>query len=343
MAVTKKTQSTLITGAKEFKKNVDILLGSEIPTKRLIGVLSLYGRLYYDWTLSTDIIEWRGPIQRLIKCKSNTITGDMFLRQLTFEDFNKRISKLAECFKTRKTFEMEYHLSLGDNLYCLIEEKAELLFTQAGIPAKILGSIYVLPQALALKQKSPVIKDKETGVLSASELEKMLSASILKSQRDKIYGAFISLSVDKLTNIVALSGEDGLKKVLNFVVQNLQKNIRENDSIGRLNGNTFGLVLHNCDRWGIVSASERLLDAIQKTELSIGNLNAPISVSSGGAVYPCETLASHDLMHEAELALMDAQQTRGISRYWAPSIIKGGSDKPPEKKATPKGRRRKID
>ena len=97
----------------EFQKNVNTLLKSDTQAKRLIGVMSLYGRLYYDWTLSNDLIEWRGPIQNLLGTKSKTITGDMFLRKLTLDDYKKRMSALAKCFKDRSSFEIEYHLKLG--------------------------------------------------------------------------------------------------------------------------------------------------------------------------------------------------------------------------------------
>lgn len=345
MVITNRDKSDLVKKEqKAFKKNVDTLLHSEAKTKRLIGVLTLYGRLYYDWTLETDIIQWRGPIQYLIGSKSNTVTGDMFLKSLTFDDFQKRISLLSTSFETRNSFSIDYHLPMGDELFCLVQENAELLFTKEGVPAKMLGSIQVLPQALTLKSKPTLAKDEQTGVFSSTEIEKMLSASILRSQREKNYGAFVALSIDKLTKIAALAGEQGVDKVINFVSKSLKENIRDKDQIGRLNGNTFGLVLYNCDRWGIVAASERLIDALHRTPLDLGRGQSPqLSVSSGGAVFPCETLSAPEIIREANLALMDAQQTRGISRYWGPSIIKGGSDRPPLKKAAPKGKRRMID
>ena len=92
----------------DFKDKVDILLHSEAQAKRLIGVMSLYGRLYYDWTLANDVIEWRGPIQLLLGTKSTIVTGDMFLRKLTMDDFNLRISELSRCFKARKSFKIDY-------------------------------------------------------------------------------------------------------------------------------------------------------------------------------------------------------------------------------------------
>ena len=194
-----------------------------------------------------------------------------------------------------------------------------------------------------MKPKAKDSKDKETGVLSDMELEKTLSAAILRSQREKTYGAYIAISIDKLTNIAALSGESGVKKVIKFVADTLRDAIRGDDAMGRITGNTFGMVLYNCDRWGIVAASERLLGKVQEAQIQIGSENTQLTVSSGGAVFPCDTLSAAEIMAEADVALVDAQNTRGISRFWAPSIIKGGSDKPPEQKEAPKGKRRMID
>lgn len=327
-----------------LKKNIDTLLASENKAKRLIGTLSLYGRLYYDWTLGSDIIEWRGPIQHLLGTKSNIMSGDQFLKKLTLEDFNARIKKIAECFKTRQSFEIEYHLPVGEGLYCPIIENAELLFTQNGTPAKILGSIIIPPQALALKPKDKGQKDKETGLLTDMELEKTLSAAILKAQRSKTFGAYICVSIDRLSNITAMAGKTGVSKVIKFISETLCTNVRDNDAVGRLAGNTFGLVLPDCDRWGIVSASERLLGAVQETQIKMGHKDFQLTMSSGGAIFPCETLSAAEIMKEADVALLDAQNTRGISRYWAPSIVKGGPETPPEPpKRQAKGKRRKVD
>lgn len=328
---------------QDFNNNVNTLLHAESSVKRLIGVMSLYGRLYYDWTLASDIIEWRGPVQLLFGSKSNITTGDTFLKKLTLEDFKLRIAELSHCFKTRKSFEIQYHLHLGEGYYCVVEENAELLFTRDGRAAKILGSIKIRPQALSMKPKPHEVMDKDTNVLNDNELEKALTSSILKSQRDNVYGAYISLSIDKLTNLIAFAGESGVKKVIKFIVDTLRANIREEDKIGRLAGNAFGIVLWNCDRWGIVLASERLLGKVQEAQLQIGETLLQLTISSGGAVFPCETLSASEIMHEADMALLDAQNTKGISRYWAPSIIKGGAQKPPEKKNAKKGKRRMID
>ena len=105
----------------DHTKKIDSLLHSEQEAKRLIGVMSLYGRIYYDWHLDTDLIDWRGPIQHLIRSTRGIVSGDIFLRRLNQLDFDNRMMLLEEACRTRKTFHATYHLNVIENIYCQIE------------------------------------------------------------------------------------------------------------------------------------------------------------------------------------------------------------------------------
>lgn len=327
---------------RSFKNSVETLLKAEEKINRTVGLLSLYGNLYYDWDIEKDLIQWRGPASLLFGTKSDLFSGDVFLRRLPLEDFNARMEALGRCLKQKTPLKTQFHLHWQEDLYSIVQEQATIFFKNQEIPHKIRGTIKILPQVLS--KPSPVLsKDAESSILSYEDLQKSLDSLIAKGEEEETSGAYLAISLDRMTQIVALSGQTGLGKVVKFITETLRQNIRTHDTMGRISGNTFGIILYNCDRWGIASASQRLLGKIQETQLQIGEKTFPLSISSGGVIFPCEGLKALDLMKEAESALEDAQNIKGVTRFWTPSLLKGPSEPEPIKDDAPKGQQRRTD
>lgn len=328
---------------KEQFRKIDLLLHSEQKAKRLIGVMSLYGRIYYDWHLDTDLIDWRGPIQQLIRSIRGIISGDIFLRRLNQQDFNQRMTLLEETRRTRKTFHTTYHLNITDNIYCRIEEYAEMLFTKDGKPIKMLGAIEVKPTALVLKNDGLLDVQSEEGILTRLQLIEKLDKDIESSRENNTYGAFVAVTIDRLTDIGISYGKQGVDKINRFVLEKIKNTIRQYDSIGILGGNSFGLILYNCDRWGIVSATERLLNITHGQKIDMNGSHIEVSISAGGAIFPCEDMNAQALLAEAEVALTDALNTKSAARFWKPSMDAAMTPPPTTNTNREKGKRRMTD
>lgn len=337
------TSETSDADAEQFRK-IDALLHSEQEAKRLIGVMSLYGRIYYDWHLDTDLIDWRGPIQQLIRSLRGIVSGDIFLRRLNQQDFDQRMMLLEETCKTRRTFHATYHLNVTDNIYCQVEEYAEMLFTKAGKPIKMLGAIQVKPAALILKNDQPADYQSKEDILTRLQLIEKFDKDIQSSRENNTYGAFVAVTIDRLTDIGISHGKQGVDKVIQFVLQKIKGAIRQHDSIGILGGNSFGLILYNCDRWGIVSATERLLSTTQGQKVDMGGGSSiEVTISAGGAVFPCEDMNALMLLSEAEIALTDALNTKSAARFWKPSMDATLTPPPTTNTNREKGKRRMTD
>lgn len=314
--------------------------------KRVIGTLNLYGKIYYEWTLATDIIRWRGPIGLLIPTKDGTtITGDIFLSHLSLADFNRRLAILDKAVATEeKTFSATFHLKISGDTYCRVEEYGNIVLSEDGSPEKILGVIEAKPPAQDFKAEGSPSPDPLTKHITSPDLEKKLDQCIAKSIKDKVFGAYVTVTIDQLMHITLACGVKTSNKVISMVAERLQETIRDDDILGRVNGNSFGIILNQCDRWGIISTSERIIDSIQKARIKTKQHALSISVSTGGVIFPCDEMSAHSIMAESILALTDTQQSKGVARYWAPSLLKGGSKHPPQTTPNkPTGKRRQKD
>jgi diguanylate cyclase (GGDEF)-like protein len=158
--------------------------------------------------------------------------------------------------------------------------------------------------------------DELTGHLNRSRLRESLSHAIAYNERYKETGAYIAVGLDKLSMINDGFGHEVADAVIVGAGQRIERCLRVTDTIGRIGGDRFGIVLANCDREGMQIAAEKILEAFRKAPVETPSSPISITVSIGGALFPTVARTAHDSMTAAESALQEAK-TRGRNCFIA--------------------------
>lgn len=168
------------------------------------------------------------------------------------------------------------------------------------------------------KQKKLLIHQVEhdtlTGLPNRNLLQDRLTQSIKKASRDgKVLGVMF-VDVDKFKSVNDSLGHDAGDMLLKTIAGRMQNSVRETDTVARLSGDEFIVLLDGCkDVSDIFIAIKKLVNAFQEP-FYLGNESFKITMSIGVSVYPNDGETASKLLKNADIAMYKAK-SKGRNRY----------------------------
>ncbi len=304
------------------------------------------GASTYRWDLSTDSVDWKGPLPQALSPEIPFLTGSIFNAHLDVSNFAIRCKALAAAYAGPKTYSIQYHLSWGYHESLAVEENGKIIYHADGSPKQLEGTISFLPEGLFPGEAQPCTTsgyDTLTGFPGRALINETLETLLEQTSSSKIPGAFLTVSFDRLIGILLQVGPQGMEAYIKTLADRLRKCIRFDDIIGRTSCCTFGIILKDCDRWGVVRASERLLHAISVKNIELGADIFYPSISIGGIAFPHDESTSFDVMRKSEECLFSEQSTKGSGGAWTPYALGIAPDLDRSNKGPLPGKRRARD
>ncbi len=147
-----------------------------------------------------------------------------------------------------------------------------------------------------------------------------LEQVLRRADRERRNVALLFLDLDGFKAINDTFGHDAGDRVLQAVAERLKTCVRDSDSVARLAGDEFAVLLENITQAdGARRISEKILDVLSGA-ISVDSRDVRVTCSIGIGLYPDDvTPASGDeaatlLLHHADIAMYCAKQ-RGPNRY----------------------------
>lgn len=307
-----------------------------------IDLLKLYGVVEYEWDLIRDTIQWIGPIHKLLNANTPFVTGTSFTNHLDAGNFWYRVEVLSRCTEKEPFYRCSYQLTLPDLDQCPVEEEGQVFYNEKGMPFCIRGKIMFVDD---IPEGGPVNLqgyDPLTGFAERAVLFETLNSLIEETRETKIPGAYLAIAIDRLALMYVSQPLQEMKEKMKQISDLLRASLRFDDFIGRISGSCFGVILKDCDRWGIVRASDRLIEAVEQARIKYVQGQMNVSVSIGGVVLTPETSDAFAAMVNAEKYLIASQTMKGPGSMGLPFNSKVQADlERPETSA--EGKRRATD
>lgn len=168
------------------------------------------------------------------------------------------------------------------------------------------------------KQKKLLIHQVEhdtlTGLPNRNLLQDRLTQSIKKASRDNKVLGVMFVDVDKFKSVNDSLGHDAGDMLLKTIAGRMQNSVRETDTVARLSGDEFIVLLDGCkDVSDIFIAIKKLVNAFQEP-FFLGNESFKITMSIGVSVYPNDGETASKLLKNADIAMYKAK-SKGRNRY----------------------------
>ncbi len=174
----------------------------------------------------------------------------------------------------------------------------------------------ILDYSIQLKSARETIKqlsnrDTLTGTLNRGGFRAHLERAVDRSQRYNFKTALLHINIDKFANINDHFGEASGDEVIQTLARRLQNKLRSTDSIARVGGDEFAVVLED-----VASASDveliakKMLTAISEPML-IEQQQLSIEASIGAAVFPESAEDLSELQEQARAAMQQGKSLTG--------------------------------
>ena len=136
------------------------------------------------------------------------------------------------------------------------------------------------------QQRELAQHDMLTGLANRALFSDRLQLTLAASKRDRTRFALLYMDLDKFKPVNDTHGHAVGDLLLKEVAQRMTRRVRESDTVARIGGDEFVVILRTIDSdQGVMQVSQSILDALNQP-FYISGLSLHISCSIGAAIYP---------------------------------------------------------
>lgn len=188
----------------------------------------------------------------------------------------------------------------------------------AGISASQIAGLYEdstldktpILQHLLDELSKATLEDVLTKVYNRRYFERSLATELERSRRDQRPCGLVLLDIDHFKRINDTHGHDAGDAVLKAVAATITSVLRSTDTISRVGGEEFAVIVPNTFRLDADYLAERIRRSIEELAVSVGDKVLSVTVSLGVAINnPKVLLAMEDLYKAADNALYEAKSS----------------------------------
>ncbi len=154
------------------------------------------------------------------------------------------------------------------------------------------------------------IEDSLTGLYNRRYFNQVIQNEIERNYRDHRSLALAIIDIDHFKSINDNWGHDGGDKVLKDISRIMKSNIRQSDTLARIGGEEFAVIMPNIRQHLAKEVMERLRLDIENSAMYVDDNKLCITVSIGTAVTePNQMMTADELYNKSDQALYQAKNS----------------------------------
>jgi len=163
--------------------------------------------------------------------------------------------------------------------------------------------------------------DALTGLPNRRLFIDILHVELAQARRHRTKLAILFLDLDRFKEINDTLGHEAGDKLLKEVSERFRGITRESDTVARIGGDEFNMLLADLGRIEDVSdIAVKIVDSLRKP-IAIGEHELHVTTSAGISIYPDDSDDSETLLRYADIAMYHAKESgRNTFRFYNPSI-----------------------
>ncbi len=216
------------------------------------------------------------------------------------------------------SFEIEFRLLHAYGHYVPILSRGLILRSGNGQPLRVAGTNMDLTERKLLEQQAYQFAffDGLTGLPNRQLLVEQIQKAIRGISRSRRYAALLLVNLDSFKIYNETLGHDAADALLKMVAERLRANVRDADSVGRLGGDEFIVLLEHLP----VSVRDAAVEAEQIGEIILDSLGQPyvlagnshvLTASVGVTLIDGSDPSAASVLRQADLAMYEAKSMGG--------------------------------
>jgi len=294
-------------------------------------ILASVGEVAYDWRIDTDVLLWGGNAAGvlLIPDPAAISTGRGYAQILEAENAQARFDAVAQSNKRDDGHGVAYQIQYGirpdpgSETKLWVEDTGRWFAGASGQPVRALGVLRVINERHEHERQLTFLArcDGLTGELNRHRLLEVLEDTIDEALRFRASCGFLLVAIDNLARINESHGFDTADEVIREVGKRVRSRMRGKDTLGRLAGNKFGLVLRDCTPDDMAIAAERMLAGVREAMVPTAAGPIAVTVTIGGITAPRHARSVTEVLARAQESLDAAKaRRRGSFEAYLPNI-----------------------
>ncbi len=234
---------------------------------------------------------------------------EWFYNQINPVDLPFVRKTLRTIIESGRSMNINFRVGTRTGEEIVVESHYELEHGNDGQPELLVGTILNITQRFKAEQEiyQLVNYDALTGLPNRNLLYDRLQQSIVQANRIHGNVGLLLLDLDRFKAVNESLGHNAGDQLLRTVADRLRVCVRESDTLSRVGGDEFVVLLSVVsDEDGISSAASKILAIISEPFL-IDNQEIYLTASIGVAVYPTDGIDAQTLLKHADLAMYQAK------------------------------------
>lgn len=271
---------------------------------------ALAGMGSWEWTVGSEAFtastEWRN----VMGCGNGPLTRDQVLRLTPPDDRVRVIDALEQTVATGETYSIQHRIDRPDNdEQRWVEVHAELV--DLGEEGKRLrGFAQDITERKATEKKlfNLAHYDNLTGMPNRILVLDRLQQALKRARRNAGQVAVLFLDLDQFKKVNDTLGHDAGDRTLVDAASRLQNLFRERDTVARIGGDEFVILLDEVERVSdVIASASKVIDAFHEP-LTVAGREFVLTASIGIALSPHDGATAHDLLRNADTAMYHAKK-----------------------------------
>ncbi len=291
--------------------------GSSNEVQRKALALTGSGDVVFDWEVPRDTVFVGHEIEERLGLKPGTLEGPIrrWLDVIHSGDRDRfRASVDAVIERRRGWVHIDFRLRAADGHYSWFRLRARPVLGYDGEVSRLVGTMVDVTDAKTSEERllQDAVNDNLTGLPNRQLFLDRLEAAMTRARNDgSNYPVVFVIDLDRFRQIndgIGIGGGDG---VLLTVARRLQRLIRPQDTLARISGDQFGLlILSENDRDRLEALSDAIRDAV-RAPMSFADKELVLTCSIGLAIHDGEEKGPEELIEDAEIAMFHAKRAGG--------------------------------
>ena len=273
----------------------------------------------WEYNLQTGEIYWSEGVYRLhgVSPGEFDTTYDEIRTLVHSDDLERYGTSVADAVATRSAFAVQHRIVRPDGAIRTVVVRGEYMLGPDGQADRLVGTTQDVTGREGAEERLWHLAnhDSLTGLFNRRRLMEELTREVAVARRSGIAGAVLMLDLDRFKDINDSLGHVAGDNLLARVAEGLRRRLRATDTLARIGGDEFAIVLPGCSEIEARTVGEHLLEALRDgASVRIAGRERRVSASVGVAPFGAGAEQDADgLLVEADLAMYRAKQ-EGSSR-----------------------------
>jgi diguanylate cyclase (GGDEF)-like protein/PAS domain S-box-containing protein len=285
----------------------------------------------WEWDVDTGRVSWTNELYRMYGIEPEQFQGTFegFLSRVHPDDRDLVTKTVQASLASHQPFEFEHRVIHPDGHIAILQGRG-CVITENGRPLRLIGSGQDITERKNVEQRLQQLAhfDPLTALPNRRLFQESLQAAMTQADLQQCAVFLMFLDVDNFKDVNDNLGHAVGDELLRQVSQRLLGCLRSRDTVGRLGGDEFGVILlapHDPDIAVIVANK---IHATLRRPFEIESHAVSTSASIGIAVYPTDCADVHTLVRYVDLAMYEAKNAgRNAHRFYTEAMNERAREK----------------